>query len=120
MTEQNKYTLTLANEAMERGDYETFLSLCTDDTCWTFIGERTLVGKEEVRSYFREAYRKPPIFDVSNLVAEGNQVIAVGNIRLLDGSGSERSYAYCDVWELKGGKLHTLQAYVIEKSTSGT
>lgn len=51
MTEQNKQTLELANAAVTSGDYEGFLSYCTEDTIWTFVGEQTLQGKEAVRDY---------------------------------------------------------------------
>ena len=114
MMEQNKYTLSLANQAIESGDYETFLSLCTEDTHWDFVGERTLVGKDAVRDYFREVYHVPPVFDVRQVFAEGDHVMAMGNIRLADSNGVEVEYEYCDVWELRGGKLHGLKAYVIE------
>jgi ketosteroid isomerase-like protein len=114
MMEQNKYTLSMANQAIESGDYETFLSLCTEDTHWNFVGERTLVGKEAVRDYFREVYHVPPVFDVRRMFAEGDHVIAMGSIRLADRDGVQMEYEYCDVWELRGGKLHGLKAYVIE------
>ena len=49
MTASNKDTLLRANASMTRGDYEGFLSLCTEDTQWTFVGDRTLEGKVVVR-----------------------------------------------------------------------
>lgn len=46
MSEKNKATLEKANAAIAEGDHEGFLSFCTDDTEWTFVGDKTLKGKE--------------------------------------------------------------------------
>ncbi|HEY1187182.1 MAG TPA: nuclear transport factor 2 family protein, partial [Gemmata sp.] len=51
MSANNKLVLEQANAAVTRGDYEGFLSFCTDDTVWTFVGERALRGKEAVRRW---------------------------------------------------------------------
>ena len=45
MSSAHKTTLQKANEAVSRGDHEGFLAFCTENTSWTFVGERTLVGK---------------------------------------------------------------------------
>lgn len=52
MSFNNKAILEKANEALTAGDYEKFLSFCTDDTVWTFVGDQTLRGKEAVRDDF--------------------------------------------------------------------
>ena len=48
MNGNNKIILEKANEAVTNGDNEGFLSFCTDDTEWTFVGDKTLCGKEAV------------------------------------------------------------------------
>mgnify|MGYP002777226085 FL=1 len=40
MSENNKAILEQANAAIAQGNYEGFLSFCTDDTEWTFVGDR--------------------------------------------------------------------------------
>nr|WP_315224758.1 hypothetical protein [uncultured Flavobacterium sp.] len=49
----NKSILKTANIAIINGDYEVFLSHCTDDTIWNFIGDKTLNGKESVRNILK-------------------------------------------------------------------
>lgn len=44
MSDAHKQTLLAANAAIARLDFEGFLAHCTDDTTWTFVGERTLHG----------------------------------------------------------------------------
>ena len=114
MSERNRAILTQANAAVAQGDYEGFLSHCTEDVEWNFIGEGTLKGKEAVRQYMKATYIAPPSFRVDDLIAEGDLVTAVGDIDLADESGKLVSFAYCDVWRIRDGKLAELRAFVVE------
>ncbi len=110
----NKEILQQANAAVSRGDYEGFLSFCTEDTEWSFIGDRTLKGKEAVKEYMENTYLEPPKFIVECLIAEGDFVTALGKISLVDEDGLPIHYSYCDVWKFREGKLFELKAFVIE------
>ena len=116
MPSDNKSILTEANAHVSRGDYEAFLACCTDDTHWTFVGDRVLVGKDAVRRYMAEAYEQPPVFTTTDLLAEGDFVTAIGEITLIE-QGRPTRYAYCDVWKLRDGKLAELRAFVINQPT---
>lgn len=109
-----KKILEQANAAITQGDYEKFLSFCTDDTEWAFIGDRTLRGKIAVRSYMADAYKEPPKFIVRHFIEEGDYLTAIGEITMKDDEGMFTSYHYCDVWRFKGGKMAALQAFVIK------
>lgn len=115
MEMNNKEILEKANDASAAGDHESFLSFCSDDTKWTFLGDQTLVGKEAVRQYMKVAYQEPPKFTVEKLVAEDDCVIAIGQISLKNESGKMIDYDYCDVWRFHNGKMAELKAFVIEK-----
>lgn len=108
----NKSILKKANIAIANGNYEEFLSYCTDDTIWNFVGDQILEGKESVRKYMEKTYVKPPEFDVENLVAENDFVIATGKITLKE-NGKDEQYQYCDVWKFRDGKMAELKAFVI-------
>lgn len=114
MIENNKETLRKANAAITDGDYEGFLSFCTDDTIWTFVGEETLRGKEAVRQYMLKAYLEPPKFKVDNLIGESDFVTAIGEISMKDKDGKTTHYLYCDVWRFHEGKMAELKAFVIK------
>lgn len=114
MSETHKAVLTKANEAITKGDFEGFLAFCTDDTEWTFVGDRTLKGKDAVRRYMAETYREPPVFRVDHLIAEGDFLTALGAITLKDEDGKATDYAYCDVWRFRDGRMAELQAFVID------
>jgi ketosteroid isomerase-like protein len=113
---ENKHILELANKAVANGDYELFLSFCTDDTKWTFVEDQILLGKEAVRAYMKSTYIKPPEFNVERILADGDFVIAIGEISLPDDKGKLMDYSYCDVWKFREGKMAELKAFVIAKS----
>jgi len=114
MSEINKEILKKANLAVTNGDNEGFLSFCTEDVIWIFIGDQTIEGKEAVRQYMKKTYVEPPRFMVENLIAEGDYVTAIGKISLKDKSGKMTHYNYCDVWRFENGKMAELKAFVIE------
>jgi ketosteroid isomerase-like protein len=114
MSENNKAILEEANTAIAQGNYERFLSFCTDDTEWAFVGDRTLNGKEAVRQWMATEYVEPPLNIVANLIAEGDFVTALGNLTIKDREGKETHYSYCDVWRFRDGKMVELKAFVIK------
>jgi uncharacterized protein len=115
--ELNKAVLLSANAAIDRGDTEGFLSFCTDDIEWTAVGEMTLKGKHAVREWMTKAYVKPPKYTVENLIAEADDLVALGGILVEDSQGQATPHAYADVWRLRDGKLATLRAFVIRTTT---
>ncbi len=81
---------------------------------WTFVGDRTLKGKEAVRQYMATTYIEPPKFTVDNLIAEGEFLMVLGDITLTDEDGKAVHHSYCDVWRFRGGKIVELKAFVIK------
>ena len=114
MSENNKAILEAANVAIAKGNYEEFLSFCADDTQWTFVGDKTLKGKEAVRQWMATEYMEPPLNIVANLIAEGDFVTALGDLTIKDKDGKAADYSYCDIWRFRGGKMVELKAFVIK------
>lgn len=110
----NKATLEKANAAITMGDYEAFLELCTDDTEWTFVGDKTLRGKAAVREWMKIAYTEPPNFKVAKLIAGEDFVTALGEITIKDQNGHPVIHSYCDVWRFREGRMAALTAFVIK------
>ena len=114
MSENNKEILEKANAAIAEGDNEGFLSFCSDDTEWTYVGDKTLKGKEAVRQYLAATNTESQKFTVADLIAEGDFVTALGEITMKDEDGKAAHYSYCDVWRFRGGKMVELKAFVIK------
>jgi uncharacterized protein len=112
--ENNKAILEKGNAAISQGNNEGMLLFCSEDTEWTFVGERTLKGKEAVRQYMANTYIEPPKFTVTNLIAEGDFVTVLGEITLKDEDGKAVHHSYCDVWRFRDGKIVELKAFVIK------
>jgi uncharacterized protein len=109
-----KAILEAANAAIAEGNNEGFLSFCTDDTEWTFVGDKTLKGKAAVRQWMLTEYVEPPLNIVANLIAEGDFVTALGDLTLKDEDGKAAHYSYCDVWRFRDGKMVELKAFVVK------
>ena len=86
---------------------------CTEDTEWIFHGDRTLRGKEAVRRWMTETYKRPPQLQVHRMVAEGDTLVAMGEVTLEDEGGKATRRAYCDVWRFEGRRMAQLQAVVV-------
>ena len=114
MSEENKRVLEKANAAIAEGNNEAFLLFCTDDTEWTFVGDKILKGKEAVRQWLAMEYVEPPENKVTNLIAEGDFVTALGHLTMKDKHGNAAHYSYCDVWRFQRGKMVELTAFVIK------
>lgn len=116
MNLNNKTILEKANAAITEGDHEGFLSFCTEDTEWIFVGDKSLKGKEAVRQYMAIAYMEAPKFIVENLIAEGEFVTALGKISMKNEDGKMVDYLYCDIWRFRDGKMAELKAFVIKNT----
>lgn len=116
MNANNKAILEEANAHVAKGEYEKFLTFCTEDTKWIFLGDQILEGKEAVRQYMATTYIEPPKFMVEQAIAEGDFVTVVGKISLLGQDGKSVEYDYCDVWRFENGKMAEVKAFVIANS----
>lgn len=114
MSEANKAVLLTANEAIRRLDFEGFLVHCTENTVWNFVGDQTLRGKPAVRAWMAQSYKEPPEFRVEHLVAEGDWVVAMGEIHLPNEEGRKVRHLYSDAWRFEAGKMAELNAFVLQ------
>jgi ketosteroid isomerase-like protein len=112
----NKAILLKANEHIINGEKEDFLSLCTEDVVWEFVGDQVLNGKQAVRTYLENNYVEPPEFIVQDLIGEGDHVVAVGLITMKDADGVKVTSDYCDVWIFREGKMAALKAFVTARN----
>ena len=114
MTNAHKQTLEKANAAILKRDFEGFLKFCTEDTCWTFEGDKRLTGKDAVRRWMETAYTEAPDFKVSHMIADGEYLAALGEIMVKGDQGQPVRHSVCDVWRFRDGLMAELRAFVIE------
>ena len=124
MSEKNKGIVEKVNAAFAQGSIEGFLSFCADDVEWTIVGDQTVKGKDTIRKWMASMDPEPPKFTVANVIAEGDFVVARGNMSMKDKDGKSVPYSYCDIYRFRGDQIIELSAYVIKneakhKTSSG-
>ena len=107
MSDQNKAAVQQPNAAIRTNDLEAFLVFYTDDVRWIRVGERSAAGKAELRRLIESLGDAPPpsnvMFDA--IVAEGNLVVAFGQL-IGEGEDGETAHrAFCDVYRFRGDKI---------------
>jgi uncharacterized protein len=113
MSGTHKAIVEAVNEAMRQMDVEGFLAYCADDFVWTIVGDAPLRGKDAIRTMMAQEPPEPPAFTVRSMVAEGDVVVAQGDMTMKEG-GADVPYAFCDVWRFRGDMLVALDAYVVK------
>jgi ketosteroid isomerase-like protein len=113
MSAKNRTIVEAVNDAMRRMDIEGFLAYCADDFVWTMVGEAPVRGKDALRKMMADGPNEPPAFSVHTMVADGDVVVAQGDLTMKEG-GADVPYAFCDVWRFRGDMLVALDAFVVK------
>lgn len=121
MSEKNKDTVRKVNETFLNGNFEGFLDYCTDDVQWTIVGDASNKGKEKIRQWMRSMPdSEPPKFDVIDpVIAEGDFVVARGNMTMKDKDGKPGQYSYCDIYRFSDDKIAELNSFVVKTEAKG-
>ena len=118
MSEKNKAIVRKVNEAFLKGNFEGWLDFCTDDVVWTFIGDKTVKGREAIRQWMAEMAKEnpePPKFTVGDpVIAEGDFVVSRGDMAMKDKDGKVGQYSYCDIYRFRGDKIAELNSFVVK------
>jgi uncharacterized protein (TIGR02246 family) len=124
MSARSKEIVAKVNAAFAENNMEGFLSFCADDIEWTMAGDKSVKGKEAIRKWMESMDVEPPQFTVDTVIAEGDSVVAHGNMTMKDADGKTVPYAYCDIYRFRDDKIVELIAFVIKteakyKTSSG-
>lgn len=95
-------------------DHEKILSCLTDDIVWEMPGYYHHEGKEafdkEIENPHADGH---PLITVTNMVEEGNIVMAEGSVKAKLKSGQLIDAVFCDVFHFRGGKISKLTTYLM-------
>jgi len=111
MSEQdNKEVIKRGYAAFASGDIETVMSLFDDDIEWVQPGASaisgTFHGKAEVMEYLGRLAEKSMSVSVSQLVAEGDTVVAITEVTAGGETGED-----ADVFTVRNGKTVSAQIH---------
>jgi ketosteroid isomerase-like protein len=119
MSTENKQIVERMYDANRRGDLDAVLAAFTDDVVWNspgpapFSGRRT--GRDGMRKFFEEMERtiETEQFDVDELVADGDKVVALGRERYrIRETGAMDETDVAHVFTLRGGRISHGQAFM--------
>lgn len=114
MTE-NKKTVDRYMDAFRRTDHEEILSCLTEDVEWLIPGAFHARGKEAFdKEIENDAFVGHPDIAVTRLTEEDDVVVAEGSVRAQRKDGALLNLAFCDVFEMRGGKIRRLISYLME------
>jgi uncharacterized protein len=114
MTE-NKRVVERYMEGFGRTDHEQILSCLTDDVEWKIPGAFHTRGKEAFdKEIENEDFVGHPAITITRLTEEDDVVVAEGSVRTQRKDGSVMDLVFCDVFEMRDGKIRTLISYLME------
>ncbi|MEP6788031.1 MAG: nuclear transport factor 2 family protein [Acidobacteriota bacterium] len=110
---KNKATVERYIDGFNRTDHEYILSCLTDDVEWVLPGLFHARGKEEFDSQIEnEDFVDSPTIVLSRMTEEDDIVIAEGSVKCAFASGGILNAVFCDVFEMRDGKITKLTSYL--------
>jgi ketosteroid isomerase-like protein len=111
----NKKTVERYMDGFRRSDHEQILSCLTDDVEWEIPGAFHIHGKEAFDKHIEDdGFVGSPAITVSRLTEEDDVVVAEGSVRTQRRDGVFLNLAFCDVFEMREGKIRRLISYLME------
>lgn len=102
-------------DAFGRTDHAAILSCLTDDVEWEIPGAFHARGKQEFDEQIEgEGFVGRPVITVTRLIEEGDVVAAEGSVRTQRQDGTVLNLVFCDVFEMRDGKIRRLVSYLME------
>jgi uncharacterized protein len=112
----NKKTVEQYIAGFNAGDHAMILECLTDDVEWYMPGFIDLKGKEAFDNEIEnDAFTGRPIVTISRYTEENDVVIAEGAVKCQFKNGDWLDAVFCDVFEMRGGKIKKLITYQMNR-----
>ncbi len=110
----NKETVETYIEGFRQGDHSKILGCLTDDVSWEMPGHFSRTGKDEFDAEIEnEGFVGRPDITIHRMVEEGDVVAAEGTVTHERTSGASLSARFCDVFQMREGKIVGLTSYLV-------
>ena len=110
----NKKTVEAYMEGFMKTDRPQILSCLTDDVEWVIHGAFHVRGKDDFAAHIvDEGFADHPAITVSRMTEEDNVVVAEGSVRAPRQDGTFLDLVFCDVFEMRDGKIRRLVSYLM-------
>jgi ketosteroid isomerase-like protein len=114
---RNQQTVERYMEGFRRLDHAEILACLTEDVEWEIPGAFHVRGKSAFDEHIEsEAFVGRPAITVTRLTEEGDVVVAEGSVRVQRREGGWLDLVFCDVFELREGRIRRLISYLVSLS----
>ncbi len=111
----NKRTVEAYMDGFRRTDRPQILACLTDDVEWVIPGMFQVQGKGDFAKHIvDEGFVGQPAITVSRLTEEADVVVAEGSVRAPKQDGTVLNLVFCDVFDMRDGKIRRLISYLME------
>jgi ketosteroid isomerase-like protein len=111
----NKKTVEEYMDAFRRTDRPQILSCLTDDVEWVIPGAFHVSGKDGFAKHIvDEGFTGHPAITVTRLIEADDTVVAEGAVRAPKPDGTFLDLVFCDVFDMRNGKIRRLISYLME------
>jgi ketosteroid isomerase-like protein len=111
----NKQTVQRYMDCFARLDHAGVLDCLTDDVEWLVPGAFQVRGKAAFdKEIENEHFIGAPAITVDRLTEEGDVVVAEGRVRAEKRAGGSLNLLFCDVFEMRSGRISRLISYLME------
>jgi ketosteroid isomerase-like protein len=110
----NERTVEAYMDGFRRTDRELILSCLTDDVEWAVPGVFHVRGKADFAAHIvDEGFEGHPTITVSRLIEHQDLVVAEGHVEAPRTDGTVLNVVFCDVFEMRHGKIRRLVSYLM-------
>ena len=111
----NKRTIETYMDGFRKTDRQQILSCLTEDVEWVIPGAFHVRGKDDFAKHIvDEGFAGRPSITVSRMTEEENVVVAEGSVRAPKQDGTSLDLIFCDVFDMRNGKIRRLVSYLLE------
>jgi catechol 2,3-dioxygenase-like lactoylglutathione lyase family enzyme len=112
---ENKKTIETYMAGFRANDHAQILSCLADDVEWEIPGAFHVRGKEAFEEHIEdEGFVGRPMITVTRITEGEDVVVAEGVVRTQRTDGVMLTLAFCDVFEMRGGKIRRLVSYLMQ------
>jgi ketosteroid isomerase-like protein len=113
----NTETVARYMEAFNRLDHAQILDCLTDDVEWMMHGTFHHKGKDAFdKEIENPAFSGAPVIRVTRMTEQDDVVVAEGTVLATRADGVQLPLVFCDVFEMRGGKIRKLISFVAQES----
>ncbi len=111
----NKSTIEIYMDGFRKTDREQILSCLTEDVEWVIAGAFHARGREDFAGHIvDQGFASHPEITINRMTEENDVVVAEGSVRAPKQDGTFIDLVFCDVFEMRNGKISRLVSYLLE------